>query len=126
MCIDGRRTLVTIVSVSPAAVEEGSRDYPERAAQYEGGQQSMPAAPENFEGDRNADVSQGDRNDSQNDRRTPPPTPEPNSNAVQQAPAGSQPAANNQSATPPGPADGSFEGAADRNGGRIEATEIRD
>lgn len=133
MCIDGRRQLVTIVSVSQVAREEGSQNYPERAVQYEDGQQPLPAAPENFEGDRNREQFQNNngqnnnsRNDSQTDRSTPPPVPQSNDDAVRQAPVGSQPAATNQSATPSGPADGSFEGAADRNGGRQEATDIRD
>lgn len=81
MCIDGRRTLVTIVSVSPATIQEGSQGYPERAASLEDGQQAMPAAPQ---GDWQ-DSNQSQRDQQQNDRNTPPPVPQPNDGADKQS-----------------------------------------
>lgn len=176
MCIDGRRQLVTIVSVTPVAME-GGQYYPERAVQNQGSNQPMPAAPQDDQGD------QGDpnREGASNNRLTPPPVPQPNDDANKQssdhpkaptrqrlqesaANASGQPysaakpvtdAADSDAATasdtrqvPPAPqptyqsgqairsgesnsrsgaaADGSYEGAADRNAGRIEATNIRD
>lgn len=176
MCIDGRRTLVTVISVSPASMDQGGQYYPERAASHEDSQQPMPAAPQDDWQDRNQGQNDRQRNDQQNDRRTPPPVPQPNDGASRealdhpeapskdrlqasstsassqsysaakpvvdgqtsdaatlsnapQAPAEPQPSyqsgQSNQSSQA-GPADGSFEGDADRNGGRIEATDIRD
>ncbi len=165
MCIDGRRTLVTVVSVTPVTAGEGGQYYPERAAQNEGNQQPMPAAPQDeWQNDRNRDQDQQDRdrNESDSDRMTPPPVPQPNDSASnesadrpeapsaeslqsattssnqsysaakpvtdtqQQVPATPQPAYRSGQATQAGPADGSYETAADRNAGRIEATDIRD
>jgi hypothetical protein len=132
MCIDGRRTLVTVISVSKVSREGSSQDYPERAVQYDGNRQPMPAAPQDGQWDRDREDVRSDRNndrnrdDARSDRTSPPPVPQPTDGAVQQAPAGSQPNATAKSTTPSGPADGSYEGAADRNAGRIEATNIRD
>jgi hypothetical protein len=168
MCIDGRRTLVTVVSVSPASMDQGGQYYPERAASHEDGQQSMPAAPQGDWQDNN----QGQSDQQLNDRRTPPPVPQPNDDAdkqssdhpeapskdrlqasssdsnksysaakpviegqpadaaalsdAPQAPAEPQQSYQPGQSSQAGPADGSFEGDADRNGGRIEATDIRD
>jgi hypothetical protein len=173
MCIDGRRTLVTVVSVSPASMDQGGQYYPERAASHEDGQQPMPAAPQDDWQDRNQGQNDQQRNDQQNDRRSPPPVPQPNDGAsnessdhpqapsqdrlqassasnnsqsysaakpivdgqptdaatlsnAPQAPAEPQPSYQPGQSSQAGPADGSFEGDADRNAGRIEATDIRD
>jgi hypothetical protein len=173
MCIDGRRTLVTVVSVSPASMDQGGQYYPERAASHEDGQQPMPAAPQDDWQDRNQGQNDQQRNDQQNDHRSPPPVPQPNDGASNEssdhpqapsqdrlqassasnnsqsysaakpvvdgqptdaatlndaspAPAEPQPSYEPGQSSQAGPADGSFEGDADRNGGRIEATDIRD
>ena len=182
MCIDGRRTLVTVVSVTPVGGENGGEYYPERAASHVDGQQPMPAAPQEDWQDGNRRQSPDQRQDrlnrdqqrdpQQNDRRTPPPVPQPNDNASKQSadhpeapsrdrlqassasdngqqysaakpivegqateatvlnesrqvPAQPQPTYNSGQSSLSGPADGSYEGAADRNGGRQEATNIR-